>query len=101
MVHFKLFFDPKKSQQSPVIPEISRKIDYDEKGNEYVSFVPVDTKEIQKSLGSVDNWSIEALTKAGIDPKFGIHTANPTRAEGLGALNDAVATLDAILENKE
>ena len=98
---FDFFFDAKQSQKSPVIQEISRKIDYDEKGNEYVSFVPVDVKEIQKSLGSVDNWSLEALTKAGIDPKFGIHTSNPTRAEGFGALNDAVATLDSILENKE
>lgn len=53
----------------------------DEDGNLYVTYVEVDYDKIRQANGSVKDWSLDALLKAGIDPGFGIHTSNTTRLE--------------------
>lgn len=87
----------KKSYASPVMDDYEMVIRHDEDGNEFVSYEKVDYPALVASRGTVDVWSLNALLKAGINPDFPIHTGNPTRLEGIGALNDAVATLDAII----
>jgi len=90
------------SSQSPVQVDYERVVNYDEDGNELISYEEIDYPKIQASLGSWSNWSLEALVKAGIDPAFPIHTGNPTRLEGLDAINDFTAVADEIFkEDKE
>lgn len=73
--------------QSPIIPDVYRKVDRDEKGQEKITYPTVDYPSFQKSLGVVDNWSLNSLLKAGINPNMSIHTGNPTRLEGLSSLD--------------
>lgn len=93
----KALFNPKVNQQSPVQEDYSRKVDYDEEGNEYITYVKVDYPKIQQSLGSVKDWSLDALLKAGIDPAFPIHTGNPTRLEGLNELDRFAQFADELI----
>lgn len=93
----KKYFDSSLNQESPVQPDFERFIDVDENGNEYVSWKETDYTSIRLRNGSVSAWSLNSLLAAGIDPKFGIHTGNPTRLEGVGVVNDASAYLDSIM----
>lgn len=90
-------FNYELNQSSPVFEETVRVVDHDEDGNEYVSYVPFDSAAFQKSLGSVTDWSLDSLIKAGIDPKFNIHTSNPTSLEGTGSISSWSQIADEIL----
>ena len=93
----KMYFNPKVNQCSPVIGDVQRVVSHLDDGTEVITFVPVDYPAIQRSLGSVDDWSLSALLKAGIDPNFPIHTGNNTRLEGIDVLSQFEAEADAIL----
>lgn len=97
MIDLPHLFNYDLDQSSPVVDDYMRKVNYDEDGNEFITFEKVDYPKLQKSLGSAKDWSLEALLKAGIDPKFGIHTGNPTRIEGLGELDAFTVAADTIL----
>lgn len=90
-------FDKSVVQASPVQKDFARTVNYDENGNEIVTYVEVDYPSIQQSLGSVEDWSLSALLKAGINPNFPIHTGNSTRLDGLSDLGQFSAEADAIL----
>lgn len=94
-------FDPSVNQCSPVREDYARVVNHDEDGNEFVTFSQVDYPTIQKSHGSVRDWSLEALLKAGINPDFSIHTGNPTRLEGVDAVNDMAAYAEQMLKDIE
>lgn len=95
------YFNSSVSHTSPVIDEVERKVDYDEKGNEIVSFVPVDTKKIIASNGKVDVWKLDNLIKAGINPQsMSIHTGLVSRVEGASVVNDFEKVVDAFVNNK-
>ena len=85
------------SCQSPIQDDYNRVVNYDELGNEYVSYEKVNYPELQASLGSWSDWSLNSLLAAGIDPAFGIHTGNPTRLEGLDSLNQMISDVDSLL----
>lgn len=87
----------KKSYASPVMDDYDMVVRHDEDGNEFFSLEKVDYPSLAASRGSVAMWSLNNLLKAGISPDFSIHTGYNTRLEGIGTLNDAVATLDAII----
>ena len=89
------------SCQSPVQPDYNRVVQYDEEGNEIVTYEEVDYPKVQASLGSWTDWSLNTLLKAGINPDFGIHTGNPTRLEGVDMIADLSAQADAILAGIE
>ena len=94
-------FDMSVNQASPVQPDYDRTVKYDEDGNEIIVYNLVDYPALVKSHGSVIDWSLENLLKAGIDPKFNISTGNPTRLEGLSALGSFESVAESILnENK-
>ena len=100
----KKYFDKSVNQESPVQVDLQRKVDYDADGNEFISWIPVDYPAIQQELGSVEMWSLNALTKAGIDPRFGIKTGFNTRLDGLDELDRMVSVIDSVFEeenNKE
>lgn len=91
------YFSKSVNQASPVQKDYNRVVNYDEDGNEYITFVEVDYEKFQKSLGTVDMWSLDSLLKAGVNPNFPIHTGNTTRLEGLSSLSEYEAVADAIL----
>lgn len=90
-------FDYRVNQYSPVIGEKQRIVNYDAKGNEFVTYEDVDLQAIQKSLGSVKDWSLDSLLKAGVSPEFPIHTSYGTRLEGLKSVEDFSRVADEIL----
>lgn len=88
------------SCQSPVQTDYNRQVEYDEVGNEIVSYVEVDYPKLQASLGNWQDWSLGTLMKAGINPDFPIHTGNPTRLEGLDELDAIVQSVDIMLNEQ-
>lgn len=92
------YFDKNVNQQSPVQKDYSRVVNYDSEGNEYITFVEFDYPSFQKSLGSVNDWSLDSLLAAGINPDFPIHTGVGTRLEGVSSIADWNAAADTILE---
>ena len=100
------YFSAGIDQSSPVQDDFIRKVNYDEDGNEFITFEKVDYSKLIASNGSVLDWSLNSLLKAGINPNFSIHTGNPTRLEGIGVVDDAQAYVDALFaeevkDNKE
>lgn len=96
------YFNVGRSQSSPIIPEYQRVSNIDEKGIEYVSYVPFDLTTVTRGNGSVNDWKLNNLIRAGINPaQFNIHTGNVSRIEGIGDLTSIMGDLDAFLnENK-
>lgn len=84
------YFDPFVNQASPLVTDYVRVVHHDEKGGEYVTYEKFDSASYQKELGSVENWSLDSLMKAGIDPRFGIHTTSPSRMECAASMNEFV-----------
>ena len=95
------YFDDSVNQQSPVEIDYVRKVEHDEKSGEYIVYEPFDYADYQKSLGPVQNWTLDALMKAGIDPNFGIFTGYPTRLEGISAVESMSAIADGLLADIE
>lgn len=95
----KAYFDKNVDQESRVVPDYIRKVNYDNDGNEFITYEEVDLQKFQESLGTVDMWSLDALLKAGIDPAFSIHTGLNTRLEGVGIVNSAVDIIDQFLSD--
>lgn len=98
---YKKLFNYDLDQRSPVVEDSVRVVNYDSDGNEFITWQKFDYAAHQKSLGSVDMWSLDALLKAGISPDFPIHTGNNTRLEGLDTIAQAAAIADSILADVE
>lgn len=97
-----LLFDSSVPAFSPVFGDVERKVEFDEDGKEIVSFVPVDYKKINDERGTVDNWSLDSLLKAGINPNFGIHTGSSvSRIEGFDVIENASKDVDVLLNSSE
>lgn len=94
-------FDKSVNQCSPVQPDFNRVVNYDKNGNEIITYEEVDYPSIQDSLGTVHEWSLNALLRAGINPNFPIHTGNSTRLDGIDVVNQASAIADSILAENE
>lgn len=94
----KKYFNPKVNQASPVIGEFGRVVETDEHGAEYISYQPVDCQKIIKSNGSVKEWKLDALLKAGISPEaMSVRTGNVTRLEGVDTIRSIESDLDAFI----
>lgn len=91
------YFDKNINQCSPVPEDRVRVVNYDG-DNEIVTYEKFDYEAYQKSLGTVDMWSLESLLKAGISPDSPIHTGAPTRLEGLGVVEQASSIADELFE---
>ena len=86
MFHSRLVYDKNAVCQSRVCDDFQRVVNVDEKGDEHITFVKVDYKKIQESLGDFMKWSLKSLVLAGIDPDFGIKTGLNTRLDGIGTV---------------
>ena len=91
------YFNKKVNQCSPVQKDVKRVVNYDELGNEFITYPEVDYAAFTASLGTVQDWSLDALLKAGISPDFPIHTGLNTRLEGIDVISQASAIADEIL----
>lgn len=89
------------SQCSPVQKDYQRVVNYDDEGNEFITYVEVDYPALQESHGTVEMWSLDALMKAGINPDFGIHTGFNTRLEGVGVIDDASAYVEQMFADAD
>lgn len=97
-----VLFDSSVPVYSPVVGDLERVVSHDEEGREIVSFRPVDYAELNKMLGFVEVWSLEAMVKAGINPAFPVHTSNSvSRLEGVGTLEGVAAQVNDAFENIE
>lgn len=95
------YYDTTKDFSSPVQKDYDRVEKFDEDGNSFIVYQEVDYPAIIASFGSVYDWSLSSLLKAGINPNFSIHTGNPTRLEGVGVIEDAQAMVDSIFAEIE
>lgn len=80
----------------PIVGDVRRvvtKVD----GVDIPIFKEVDYSSVTAKLGSVDDWQLNKLLRAGVDPKFPIHTGLPTRLEGANTVQEAVKMADEIL----
>ena len=95
-------FDVSVNQASRVCPDYDRVVKFDEDGSEVVVYQEVDYPALVASRGSVLDWQLDSLLKAGINPNFPINTGNPTRLEGFSALGQFESVAESILnENNE
>ena len=97
----KAYFDGSVNQCSPSRGDVQRVVNFDEDGNEFISYEPIDYPTLVASRGCVSDWSLNSLLSAGIDPKFNIHTGLNTRLEGASIVNDMAAQADALFAEGE
>ena len=71
----------------------------DEDGDIFTVYEKFDYPKHQASLGSVSDWSLSNLLKAGVNPNFSIRTGLNTRLEGASVVASAVASVDAMLND--
>lgn len=95
----KCYFDKSVNQASRVCDDFVRKVNYDEKGNEFITWEKFDYPTFQKSNGSALDWSLDALLKVGINPDFGIRTGFNSRLDGLDELSSAADKINALLDS--
>ena len=94
-------FNYEIDQRSPIQTDRMRKVDFDEDGNEIISWTEIDYEKLQQSLGTVNDWSLTNLLKAGINPDFPIHTGYNTRLEGVNIINNLEGQINEIFEHPE
>lgn len=69
-------------------------------GREVKSFVETDYPKIVESHGTVEDWSLESLMKAGVNPSFSIHTSSGSRLdEATVGAESLTAVVDNILNS--
>lgn len=86
---------------SPMIEDVQRISNFDNEGNEIVTYAPVDNSAIVKANGSAINWSLNALLAAGVNPNFPIHTGVGTRLDGYADVANAAAGINALLDEAD
>ena len=94
-------FDYELKQASPVRDDLVQVEKRDEDGNVFTVYEKFDYPKHQASLGSVSDWSLNSLLRAGVNPNFSIHTGLPTRIEGASVVASAAAQVESILNEKK
>ena len=95
-------FNYELNQASPVRDDSVRVEKVDSDGLRYVVYEKFDYPKYQASLGSIIDWSLNNLLKAGISPDFPIHTGFNTRMEGIDTVASVAVDVDNYLnESKE
>lgn len=94
-------FDKSINQNSPCHDDYLRVSKFDEDGREIVSYQKADYSDLISSHGSVSDWSLDNLLKAGINPNFSIHTTANSRIESDADVKDVVAEVEAAISQSE
>lgn len=97
----KKYFNYNCNQDSPIQVDLKRVSKFDEDGEEFISYIPEDYPAIVMANGKANDWSLNALLKAGISPDMPIHTGYSTRLDGVGQLDEISAFVDSILADDE
>lgn len=87
-------FNYELNQNSPVIGDVERIVEYDENGTEKVTFRKVDYPSITKSLGVSSDWSLKSLLAAGVNPNFPIHTGSVSRLENASEIESVAVDVE-------
>lgn len=95
----KKYFDKKSAHSSPVIGDLQLVKNYDEDGAEMISFIPVDYSKLVLSNGLVEDWNLNNLLSAGINPDFPIHTGFNNRLEGIDQMNAGIDAINSLLDS--
>lgn len=95
-------FDYAVDQCSPSMPPaVMLTIEHDAEGATLEKFITIDESEAIKSNGTSDMWLLGSLLKAGIDPKFGIHTGDATHLEGVDTIKQFASEADKIINDSK
>lgn len=98
-------FNYELNQASPVRDDFVQVQRRDEDGDILTVYEKFDYSKHQSSLGSLNDWSLNSLLRAGINPSFSIHTGVNTRLEGAASVAGFAAEAESILaetaESKE
>lgn len=94
------YFSPDLVFPSPVQKTYDQVSDFVD-GVEVRSFVEVDYPKIVASHGSVVDWSLESLVKAGINPSFAIRTSSTSRLDDASSVSSLNSVVDSILNFSE
>lgn len=97
----RIYVNRKHDSCSPIQEDLERVVKYDEKGNEIISYLPVDYPALVKSNGIAEMWSLNNLLKAGVNPDFPVRTGLNSRIEGVNEIEKAAAAADAILSESK
>lgn len=89
-------FDSSINQFSPVMGDLERIVELDEKGAEKVRFEAVDYPSLVALRGNIDDYSIDAMIKAGININIPIRTGFVSRIEGASVVHDFATEADKI-----
>lgn len=100
MSFLKKHFSKSINQCSPAQKDYVRVVKTDG-DTEVIEWKEVDYRKLQRSLGTIGDWNLDTLLKAGVNPDFPIHTGNGTRLEGLNSLKDFEAEADAIFADMQ
>lgn len=92
-------FNYELNQASPVRQDYIRTEKIDEDGNIFTVYEKFDNAKHQASLGTVSDWSLSNLLKAGINPNFPIRTGLNTRIEGASVVASAAASAEVLLND--
>lgn len=82
---------------SPVAPDFDRVVRIGPDNEELVTWEPCDNAKIVRENGTVKDWSLENLLKAGISPDVSIHTGSATRLEVANEVKDLALEIDKIV----
>lgn len=88
-------FDKSINQNSPCHDDFTRVSKFDEDGREIVMYEKSDYTELIASHGTVLDWSLDSLLKAGINPNFSIHTSGNSRIEASGDVKEVASQVEA------
>lgn len=90
-------FNYELNQASPVQDDFVQVEKRDEDGNVFTVYEKFDYPRHQASLGTAKDWQLAALLRAGVNPRFNIHTGMNTRLEAAGQVGQFAEQVDKIL----
>lgn len=94
-------FNYELNQYSPLIDEYNAVARCDEDGKQEIVFEKADLPSIVKSHGDSEDWTLNRLLKAGINPDFPIHTSAPSRLENASEILEVEKEVNALFDNVE
>lgn len=94
-------FNYELNQSSPIQLDYNRHVSFDEDGNEVILYELVNYPKEVLAKGKAEDWNLNNLIKAGIDPKFPIYTGYTTRLQGIEQINRADAYAEDLINEEE
>lgn len=88
-------YDKKRNGFSPTCPTFDMHEVFAEDGSRSVIFKETDLqKEIMEPNGKYENWKLDSLLRAGINPNTGINTSPSSRIEVGASINELANSVE-------